>query len=357
MPTSTWRRPASDALALAGVLLLAVPAAADYRDSYRRGIDAAGHDNWSETARLMRAALAEQPREGETVPLADGRPAHYLPRYYLGLALFHGGDCQGARREWERSRRQGAILRSPVLKTVDKLDQECLRRLTREAGVAESARTAESEVQKGEKLASAIATLESNPALGSDKQAAVGRGVREARERLAQARSKLDAGRRDSDPGDFAKARTLALRALEGLEKTRREAMKDMDVAAPAASLPAPAASLPPATLPPSSLGAPPAGPPPELLAAASAYFEGRYQEAVAALDAAHYEAGPAALQVHLLRAAARHALYVLDGQRDRALREAIAADVQAVRRLDPSFEPDPSAFSPRFRELFRKGG
>ncbi|HEX6739165.1 MAG TPA: hypothetical protein VF310_12880, partial [Vicinamibacteria bacterium] len=112
-----------------------------------------------------------------------------------------------------------------------------------------------------------------------------------------------------------------------------------------------PAAS--PGPTPPATL----AGPPADLLAAASAYFDGRYQEAVAALDGARYEAGPAALQAHLLRAASRHALYLLGGGRDEALRQAIAADIQAVRRLDPAFEPDPSAFSPRFRELFRKGG
>jgi hypothetical protein len=351
MSKSTWRKPVSDALILAASLLLAVPAVADYRDSYRKGIDAAGREDWTETARLMRAALAERPREGGAVPLPSGRAAHYLPRYYLGLALFHGGDCQSARREWERARRQGAILQSPVLKQVDKLDQECRQRLAREAGAAASARSAEGEVQKGEKLASAIATLESHPAIGSDKQAALGRGLREARERLADARSKLVAGRRDSDLGDLAKAQELARRAVQGLEETRREAMSGLDLLGPEAS---PPAALPAAS-PSPPLPAP--GPPPELVAAASAYFDGRYHEVVSALSGVRYEPGPAALQTHLLRAAARHALYVLGGSQDDDLRRAVSADVEAVRRLDPSFEPNPSAFSPRFRELFRKGG
>jgi hypothetical protein len=338
---STWRKPASDALVLAGLVLLAVPVEADYRESYARGVEAAGKDNWTEAERLMRAALAEEPREG----------AHYLPRYYLGLALFHTGNCQGARREWERARRQGAILRSPVLKTVEKLDQECQRRSARETAAAQSAGSAEREVQKAEKLASAIATLESNPAIAGDKQLALGRGLREARERLAEARSKLDAGRRDADLGDFAKARALAQRALEELEKTRRAAMSDLDLLGAAAG---PAAHAVPA---PASPPAPAPGPPPELVTAARAYFDGRYDEVVAALAGVHYDAGPAALQAHLLRAAARHALYSLGGQKDEALRQAIWADVQAVRRLDPSFQPNASAFSPRFRELFRKGG
>ena len=349
MHASTWRKPASDALTLAAWLLFAVPAAADYQDSYRKGLDAARREDWTEAARLMRAALAEQPREGGAVPLPGGRPAHYLPRYYLGLALYHGGDCQGARREWERARRQGAIRRSPVLKTVDKLDEECRQRLAREAGTAASARFAEGEVQKGEKLASAIATLESHPGIGSDKQAALGRGLREARERLADARSKLEAGRRDSDLGDLAKAQALARRALSDLEETRRAAMSGLD-------LHVPAASSPPA-LPPSSSPSPPPpapGPPPELVAAARAYFDGRYDEVVAGLSAVRYEPGPAALQAHLLRAAARDALYLLGGSRDEAMRRAVLADVDAVRRLDPSFEPDASAFSPRFRELFK---
>ena len=91
------------ALGLAALALLAVPARADYKDSYRKGMELAEKGNWPEVARHMRAALEEQPREGEQVKLYGMRFELYLPHYYLGLALFNGGDCEGALRAWDSS--------------------------------------------------------------------------------------------------------------------------------------------------------------------------------------------------------------------------------------------------------------
>ena len=92
-------------------------------------------------------------------------------------------------------------------------------------------------------------------------------------------------------------------------------------------------------------------------MGAARAYFEGRYEDVIRALADVRQESGPAALQAHLLRAAAGLALYTQGGGKDQALRRAVTEDVQTVRRLDPSFQPDASAFSPRFRQLFNDGG
>jgi hypothetical protein len=91
-------------------------------------------------------------------------------------------------------------------------------------------------------------------------------------------------------------------------------------------------------------------------VSAARSYFEGRYRDTIDGLAQASYAPGPAAVQAHVLRAAARYQLFVIGGERDAALRREVLADVEAVHRLDPAFEPDPEAFSPRFRELFRKG-
>jgi hypothetical protein len=91
-------------------------------------------------------------------------------------------------------------------------------------------------------------------------------------------------------------------------------------------------------------------------VAAARGYFEGRYEDVIAGLKDSREEPGPAGVQAHLLRAAARFALYARGGRQDETLRRAVTDDVQAVRRLDPTFEPDAAAFSPAFRELFRDG-
>jgi hypothetical protein len=91
-------------------------------------------------------------------------------------------------------------------------------------------------------------------------------------------------------------------------------------------------------------------------MAAAQAYFSGRYQEAADALKAASYT-GREGVHALVLRGAARYALYVVSGEKDDKLRQDALADVKACQRLDPSFTPDRKAFSPRFVQLFTKGG
>jgi tetratricopeptide (TPR) repeat protein len=343
MPMSTCAKPASEALLLASLLLAASPVAADYRESYRRGLEAASRGSWADAERFMRAALAEHPREGERVFVDGGRAEAYLPRYYIGLALYQSGNCVAARREWEAGR--AAIQRTPFLKTVARLNQECQKRVTRETAAGRSASALEAEIRKAEKLAAAVAVLQSSASLPSNEREELDKGLREAGERLADARARLEDGRRDADLGDLDKARELTQRATADIEKTRRRAMGHLD---PLASTPGSAALPPPS--------AAPAHPPAELVAAARAYFEGRYEDVIAGLPDAREEPGPAAVQAHLLRAAARFALYARGGRQDETLHRALRDDVQAVRRLDPTFEPDAAAFSPAFRELFRSG-
>jgi hypothetical protein len=323
MPKNTCAKPASEALLVAAALLLvASPVAADYRDSYRSGIEAAGRESWADAERFMRAALAEH-------------------RYYLGLALYHSGNCLAARREWESAR--AVIAGTPFMKTVGRLNRECQKRAPREAAASRSAPAVEIGIRKAEKLASAVSVLETNPAITGDEREALQKDLREARERLADARVRLDGGRRDADLGDIAKAREMTERATADIEKARRRAMSHLDPLA---------AARPGAAVPESRVSAPL---PPVLVNAVRAYFEGRYEDVVQTLGDVADEADPAALQAHLFRAAARHALYVLGGGQDESLRRAVTADVEQVRRIDPAFHPDAAAFSPRFRQLFEQ--
>jgi hypothetical protein len=95
--------------------------------------------------------------------------------------------------------------------------------------------------------------------------------------------------------------------------------------------------------------------PPPELLAGARAFFGAQYPQTVALLAGANGLPGRAGAQGLLLRAAARHALYLIGGEKDPALLSSAQADARASRRLDPRLVPDPQAFSPRFVELFKQ--
>ena len=87
----------------------AAPAAADYQESYRRGIVEADRQAWSAVATYMRQAAAEQGKEGETVKIYGVRQVHYLPHFFLGLALAETGSCREALEQWQESESQGAV--------------------------------------------------------------------------------------------------------------------------------------------------------------------------------------------------------------------------------------------------------
>jgi hypothetical protein len=97
------------------LLILALPLSgrADYRESYRKGMEAVDRKQWAETAKHMQEALAENPKEGEKVRLYGSRFETYLPYFYLGLALVNTGDCEGAVKAFASSEEQGAIRGTP----------------------------------------------------------------------------------------------------------------------------------------------------------------------------------------------------------------------------------------------------
>ena len=98
---------------LIGLVLLASPARADYKETYRKGIEAVDRKRWAEVARLMREAVAENPREGERIKLYGMRFEAYIPHFYLGLALVNTGDCEGAVRAFDASEAAGAVRGTP----------------------------------------------------------------------------------------------------------------------------------------------------------------------------------------------------------------------------------------------------
>jgi len=364
------------ALGLGALALLAAPARADYKDSYRKGMELAEKGNWAEVARHMRAALGEQPREGEQVKLYGMRFEPYLPHYYLGLALFNGGDCEGALRAWDSSQGQGAVQKTSQFKTLQKSRDACQVRLDASrktpsappvgpdpAAVNQAVQAAEGEIGKAEEAGRGLAGLETDPLLaaGWAQDAALGGAHKQARDLIAAARTKLQSARGKGDLGQLAEAREMASRAGQTLEAVRQEAGRRREAARAAADKKAAderlAASV--ATRSPSpgpAAPSAPTGPPAELLQAARAFFGGQYRAAADSLSRVSYAGGPAAVHALLFRAASRRALYVIGGQKEEALRDSALADLQALRKLDPRFTPDPQAFSPRFREFFRKG-
>jgi hypothetical protein len=90
------------------------------------------------------------------------------------------------------------------------------------------------------------------------------------------------------------------------------------------------------------------------LLQGVQAHLDGDYRRAVRLLDALSPSPDPRFRALHLtVRAAARHALYRLGGERDAPLLAAALVDVRDARRSDPAFRPSAAVFPPSFLQLY----
>ena len=111
------------------LLASATLARADYQNAYKKGLDAVQRRAWADAAREMRAAIGEQPTEGEQIKLYGMRFETYLPHYYLGAAHFGAGDCAQALRAWSDSESQGAVKGRPEYKDLRRDRATCEARL------------------------------------------------------------------------------------------------------------------------------------------------------------------------------------------------------------------------------------
>jgi hypothetical protein len=96
-----------------GLLLAAARASADYKDSFKRGIDAYDRKRWDEVVGYMREAAAANPAEGERIKLYGLLFEPYFPHFYLGAAFLNLGKCPEAVQAFKVSASQGAIRSSP----------------------------------------------------------------------------------------------------------------------------------------------------------------------------------------------------------------------------------------------------
>ena len=355
---------------LAAFLLAAGPLHADYKDSFRKGIEAYDRKRWDDVVRHMREAIAGNPTEGERLKLYGLRFEVYLPHFHLGAAYLNQGHCDQAVKAFETSRSQGAIRSHP--KYAELLDglKSCEGQGARAtpapatptpsarpagpdpAALAQARQAAEEALARADDSARSLSGLSADPLLGPvwTREPALGPAEREAREALAGARAKLEAGRRGSDLALLAEAREQAGRARDRLEAVRQAAQRRREALARTPP-PSPGAPTPPPTAAPVRRGLPP-----ELLAGAQAYFEGRYDDALRQLERAAGAEGRTAAQLALFKAAASYARFREGGGKDEGLRRRATEAVAACRRADPSLVPDAAVFSPSFAAFFRSG-
>ena len=357
--------PALRAAALAvGVFTLSLPARADYKESYKRGMELVERGNWPGVAQKMREAAAERGQEGEPVKLYGMRFETYLPHYYLGLALLGSGDCAGALEAWRISEAQGAVKKTAQYKALVKDRATCEARIAQAAPktpatpdpALQAVAAAENEVTTAEAASRSVAALAAEAELSPvwAKEASLGGAQKQASDLLTQAKAKLDAAKKKPDLATANEAKDLAANAARQFEAIRQAATSKRVDLQRAAQKAAEDRTRKAEVLPLTPVQSPTvSGPPAELRQGVRAYFGGQYAEAVQALSGASFQ-GRAALHALLIRAAARYALYASGGRKDEALKRDATTDIRACRRLDASFVPDPQAFSPRFLELFK---
>ncbi len=349
------------------LLALSLPAVAraDYKDSFRKGIEALDRKRWDDVARHMKEAIAGNPTEGERIKLYGLRFELYLPHFYLGAAYLNLGNCDAAVKAFEASRSQGAIRSTPkYAELVDGL-KSCEGQVAVKptaapppttalkpvgpdpAVVAAAVRAAEAALARADESARTLAGLASDALLQPvwSREPALGRAEAEGKESVAAAHAKLEAGRRTSDLAQLAEARDLAARAGERLDAVRQAGERRRDALRVAAT---------PTTQPGPTTTVAASGPSPELLSGARAYFEGRYEQALRYLSQAQGQPARVMAQSHLLRAASRFALFRAGGEKETRLTQEAAQDVAACRKADPSLAPDPTYFSPAFAAFFK---
>ena len=325
----------------------AAPAAADYRESYRKGIEEADRKAWGAVATYMRQAAAEQGKEGEAVKIYGVRYVPYLPHFYLGLALSKTGACQEALEQWKESERQGAVQGTAQYRALQHGREVCLETAGKPPApppdkAATTERPARDEEARKEAALTEAARSDAARNEAARNEAARSRAARETTARndaAAKDAARNEAARRDAAAKEAARVEAARVEATRN-EAARNEAARNEAARTEAASA---AADRP--------------GPPPELRAAARALFRADYEGVVRTLRGASFAERRAKLTAAVLLGAARYALYVQGGAKDDRLRRQALDDARACRRLDPAFRPDAGFFSPGFRELYRTAG
>jgi hypothetical protein len=102
-------------------------ASGKYRDTFKKGVEAANENRWRDAQTLFAAALQQNPTEStERINISGfGNVQPYVPHYYLGLALKNLNDCAGALKEWGESEHEGAIQKTSLYKALQQNRSAC----------------------------------------------------------------------------------------------------------------------------------------------------------------------------------------------------------------------------------------
>lgn len=338
---------------------------ADYQTSFRNGITAMDRRKWAEAASGMRSAIAENPTESSRKIFIYGtRYVEYTPHFFLGVALSNANKCGEAVTALETSEQQGVIQRTANYRELKRIVTVCAQQTP---AVVRADPAPPPEVQKP-----APEPASSGPqAIGVPEPVRVQPPPPATTTRtppdtvpvvtapvtlepaLVAARQKLEAALSDSrnlldgaKPPARATASHDALRRAVAAATAARNSDSTQKVQSATRTLSEASAALRRA------LATVPGGAGAQLAEAVRAYIRGDYQTTAALLDRARFESKGERAQAALFRAAARYAMYTLEGSRNDGLRTQAIADLREYRRIDTT-QPDVRLFPPPFRRLW----
>lgn len=403
------------------LLLGGFPAAvlADFKADYDDALKAIESEDWSTALSSLESAISDNGQSQERVRMYGMRFIPYLPHYYLGLARYRLGDCQGAIEAWDTAVNQGVIQSQDEYSRLQQERRACEAQVVDVSAIAANA---ESSLEALEVSLQDLQNLKAEELLADEWSAWEG-PLSQGEEGLARLRGALAAAReaKDSDAIESiaaeadqlrqaaqqaagAASQRLAVvrdqqarRLADARDRARRELLQNVAQARSVLGESAPdsksrqvqqtlgnlvaradqlGSSASPSAM--NQLNRELSGtvrsfrqavqefenqqraiarrtPPPTLKQAVEAYFAGRYETAAELADPAKFQDERERIQALLFRAASRYNLYLLDNQVTRSLLQQAERDIRSIKQLDANFSPYVAAFPPKFTELFEQ--
>jgi hypothetical protein len=107
--------------------------AGNYKETYRKAIEAKNQKRWQQAVTLFETAIKQNGTEStERINIAGfGNVEPYVPHYYLGVALKNLNNCTAAMDEWNVSLDQGAIRKTNLFKSLQENVVTCAEEVLR----------------------------------------------------------------------------------------------------------------------------------------------------------------------------------------------------------------------------------
>jgi tetratricopeptide (TPR) repeat protein len=338
------------------LLLVAVPARADWAKDYEDGMKAASAGDWSTVVSKMTAAISAKPAENSNAHTYGTIFIKYHPYYYRGIAYFNLGKLDEAIADLRRATGEGKV-------KIGSADSFLSRAETQ---LAAQKQPAAPQVAQQQPQAPPAQTRPTTPAVDPN----LGPARNSARESIAAAERKMNEAQkaRATTIPEFARAQELLVDART--KATQADTASDWSAVATMAdravstfelavtksqiAAAAPQTKTPTAPLTAAATEDTLAAKRTEVRRAVQAYFSGEFQESVRAFDRlASRERDNALLWAFL--GASHYYNWYLGGQRDDRERAAAIDAFKSARRNSRNLRLDERYFPSRVREFYQQ--